>query len=138
MTALVIGYGNALRRDDAAGLHVARAVAARGTGVAVMECAQLVPELAEPIAGAGRVVFVDAVLGRAVESRLLGPIAPALLSHVTDPRALLVLAAQVFGRRPPAWIVTVPAFDTGIGEGLSPETAAVLDGAIAAVLDLIG
>jgi hydrogenase maturation protease len=138
MNALVIGYGNALRRDDAAGLHVVRAVAARGSGLAVMECPQLVPELAEPIAGAGLVVFVDAALVGGVETHVLDTMAPVPLSHVTDPRALLALAAQVFGRRPPAWIVTVPAFDTGIGEGLSPETAAVLDGAIEAVLDLVG
>jgi len=126
---------------------VARAVSARSSGVSgvsgvtVLECRQLVPELAESIARAGRVVFVDArqggQLGGGVTTLELHSIAAAPLTHVVDPRALLALAARLHGRRPPAWIVTVPAFDTGIGEGLSPGTAALVDRAVDAVFELL-
>ena len=58
---LVIGYGNELRGDDAAGPCVARGVADWGRpevdGLAVH---QLTPELAPALAGAEVVVFVDA------------------------------------------------------------------------------
>jgi hydrogenase maturation protease len=134
---LVIGCGNALRRDDGAGLCVARLVASRSRGVSVLECHGLTPELAEPIARAASVVFVDAQVGGAVTTLELVPIASAPFCHLLDGRALLDLAERVFGRRPPAWMVTVPAFDTEIGEGLSPGTGALLDRAVAAVLRLV-
>jgi Ni,Fe-hydrogenase maturation factor len=119
---------------------VARAVAARAAAVSVLQRAMLVPELAEPVARADLVVFVDARPGGAVATLALDPLEPlepASLSHVTDPRALLALAARLFGRCPPAWIVTVPAFDLAIGEGLSSATAAAVDEATGAVLRLL-
>jgi Ni,Fe-hydrogenase maturation factor len=97
----------------------------------------LVPELAESVAGVGRVVFVDAQMGGAVAVRELDEQGEGPLTHATDPRAVLGLAARVFGRRPRAWIVTVPAFDTGIGEGLSAETEAAVEQAVDAVLALL-
>jgi hydrogenase maturation protease len=149
LSALVIGYGSALRRDDAAGLHVARAVAACAPAAEVVEVALLVPELAERVAQAECVVFVDAAIApaetapsadgcSAVTTAVIEPLlSPPLMAHVTSPRALVALAARLFGRAPPAWIVTVPAFDTTVGEGLSRRTAALRDAAVAAVLTLL-
>ena len=58
---LVVGYGSALRSDDTAGRYVAEAIERRALpGVTVSTPTQLVPELAELIARATRVVFVDA------------------------------------------------------------------------------
>ena len=52
---LIIGIGNSLRRDDGAGLVLARGLAetwqTAGHRVQLIETHQLVPELAEPIAG---------------------------------------------------------------------------------------
>ena len=60
---LVIGYGNTLRRDDGVGPHVAEAIAALALpGVEALVCPLLTPELAEAIARARRVVFVDAMV----------------------------------------------------------------------------
>ena len=55
---LVIGYGNELRRDDGLGPRVAASLA--GPGVRALAVRQLTPELAEEVATARLVVFVDA------------------------------------------------------------------------------
>ncbi|MDW8308397.1 MAG: hydrogenase maturation protease [Verrucomicrobiales bacterium] len=123
---LVIGYGNTLRGDDAAGPRVAEAVEAlRLPGVRVIACHQLTPELAEPIAQADRVVFVDAAVAppRKVRLRRLTPRTTAQpMSHATDPRALLTLARELFGRVPRAWWLTIPAVRFDFGESLSATT----------------
>jgi hypothetical protein len=62
--ALVIGYGNTLRGDDAVGQVVARALAGEAAieGVEVIACHQLMPELAECIDAADMLLFITAKL----------------------------------------------------------------------------
>jgi hypothetical protein len=58
---LLIGYGNELRGDDGVGPYVAREIDRRDLpGVRTFALHQLAPELAEEIAGADGVIFVDA------------------------------------------------------------------------------
>jgi Ni,Fe-hydrogenase maturation factor len=60
-SALVIGYGNDLRGDDAAGPRVAELIGARELpGVRAIASRQLTPDLAEQLARADLAVFVDA------------------------------------------------------------------------------
>lgn len=123
---LVLGYGNTLRGDDAAGPRVAEAVAALDLpGVRALACHQLTPELAETLAQSERVVFVDAAVDRPLRVRLrpLRPGPPASVgSHFSDPRAVLALARQLFGRAPRAWWLTIPALRFEFGETLSAPT----------------
>jgi hydrogenase maturation protease len=124
-TVLVIGYGNRLRGDDGMGPRVAEAIAARGRpGVRVLTPRQLVPELAADLAGARLAVFVDARAGAAdagVAAVAVGPGASHdWTTHAAAPPALLALTFSVFGRAPAAWWVTVPGWDFGLREGLSP------------------
>jgi hydrogenase maturation protease len=124
---LVIGYGSPLRGDDAVGQEVAAAVAAWGVpDVQCLAVQQLTPELAEPVAHARLVVFVDAypaTPGASVDVRPLEPGGgPAALGHTADPRFLLGLARALYGACPPAWLVTVPGTDFDLGTGLSPTT----------------
>jgi hydrogenase maturation protease len=125
--ALVIGYGNELRRDDGVGPEVARAVGKlRLPGVRVIACHQLVPELAGLLAAAGRVVFVDATIhpGDRVRLTPLEPAAqPDAPGHTGAPRSLLALARTAFGRCPAAWQLTIPVESLDFGEGLSPRAA---------------
>jgi hydrogenase maturation protease len=119
---LVIGYGNELRRDDGIGPCVARAVAAwNHPGLLALAVPQLTPELADDLAFVDRVVFVDA--GRegpfAVRSLLPAASGGGGRSHLSDPRGLLALTEALYGHRPTAWLVTVPAADLGLGTGLS-------------------
>ena len=57
---LVIGYGNTLRGDDAAGVHAAGLIAKRHPEIICVCLHQLVPELAEQIAECDIVFFIDA------------------------------------------------------------------------------
>ena len=122
--SLVIGYGNTLRGDDGVGVRVAEAVEAWGMpGVKVIACHQLMPELAEAVARAQRVVFVDAALDapREVQWRRLEPAQSSqLIAHAADPRTLLAMARDVYQHCPEAWWLTIPIDVTAFAESLSP------------------
>ena len=122
---LVIGYGNTLRTDDGVGRRVAMAVSSWGRpDVESIAVHQLAPELAEPLATAELAIFIDARLaegGEAVEVRPLEPSGGrGGLGHASDPRALLAAARALYGRSPRRLLVTVPAAELSVGEGLSP------------------
>ncbi len=136
---LVVGVGSDLRGDDVAGRLVADAIEHRGLpGVAVRSVVQLVPELAEPIARADRVVFVDASVAiERVTVRQVSPQSAAGDSHHATPSALLDLVAELGWSIPPATIVEVPAFDLTLGEHLSAATAASIERAVDEVVGLI-
>jgi hydrogenase maturation protease len=133
---LVIGYGSTLRGDDAAGPLVAEKVAEWGrTDVRALAAHQLTPELAETLAGARLVVFVDARHGSETGEVRAEPLEPAdaapTLGHVGNPRALLALARALYGRCPEAWLIAIPAPDLGFGDKLSP----VAERGVAAALE---
>ena len=121
---LVIGYGNTLRGDDGVGPRVAEAVGNLGLpGVRTLICPLLTPELADPISRAQTVVFVDAAVDapREIQWRKLAPKASSqLMAHAADPRTMLALARDVFGRVPEAWWLTIPAVELDFCEELSP------------------
>jgi hydrogenase maturation protease len=131
---LVIGYGNALRSDDGAGPRVAEKVAAMNyPGVRALICPLLTPELADPISQARAVLFVDAAVDspREVRLRKLEPAESAqIMTHAADPRALLALARDVFGRAPQAWWLTIPAVKFDFSSELSPEAEQGMAGAL--------
>ncbi|MEY4430379.1 MAG: hypothetical protein RLZZ533_315 [Cyanobacteriota bacterium] len=129
MTAVVIGYGNRLRRDDGAGQHLAEWLARRPrTGLVVRACHQLTPELVALLPGATRVLFIDAAL--ALASPRLQPLPPTPpkaaepFSHALTPQQLLALTQLLHGARPAAWQLLIPAHQLQLGEGLSRTTAA--------------
>jgi len=121
---LVVGYGNELRRDDGVGAKVAAAIAERNLpGVYAIACHQLTPELTESIASATHVVFVDGALNTdgSVKCCEIEPDENSqVMTHATNPRSLLALAKQAFGRCPPASWLTIPVQDVDFGEELSP------------------
>jgi hydrogenase maturation protease len=155
LRTLVIGYGNPSRRDDGVGLavvnglrerlgqpplldgedgyddllanpaHGARSTSARPADTLFLQ--QLMPELAETLAGYDRVWFVDAHLGvipDPVRRVALTPsMDPAMVSHHLKPEALLALAAQLYGRAPQGELFSIRGFDFNFGEELSAETA---------------
>lgn len=137
---LVIGIGNSLRRDDGAGLLLARGLAdvwqAADRPVRLLLTHQLAPELAEDSAAddVAAVLFVDAALDDGGDCRL-EPVGDADatpgLGHQVGPALVLLYAERLFGRRPPAWLLRVPGHDFAHGEGLSPATAAAVAGRIA-------
>jgi hydrogenase maturation protein HypF len=147
---LLIGYGNTLRRDDGAGPAVVAAVSSRAqvgspfAHLRTLVAHQLLPELADPIADAERVIFVDARVTDPAAGVTVEPIAPADLAtarfdgHVASPAALLTLARVVFGRAPrEAWLVTLPGVDFDLGEGLSALTEAAVATASDRIVDML-
>jgi hydrogenase maturation protease len=131
---LVIGYGNDLRGDDGAGVHAASLVAARSPRSLVIVTQQLTPDLAEDIAAAARVVFVDAypAYGNGaplcVERIRVGAAGPTrTLGHQGKPAELVHLADRLFGTSIEAWVVGIPAFSFDAGETISAETMLRID-----------
>lgn len=139
---LVIGYGNTLRNDDGVGPLIAEKIEELCLpGVETVQCGLLTPELAEPIARAKLVVFVDAAVDapREVQLRTLAPADSCqIMAHAADPRTMLALARDVFGHAPRAWWLTVPARDVGIGETLSPFTRELMEVAITELCRIAG
>ena len=136
---LVLGYGNTLRRDDGVGPKAADAIAALNLpGVRVLTCQQLAPELAEPIARFHR-RFCGCCHGRPPRGGLARTgnrrywpnFCPRL-----HPSALVALAGHLYGHRPHAWLLAIPATDLGIGDGLSPVARQGLDDAVRMIRSL--
>jgi hydrogenase maturation protease len=139
---LVIGYGNPLRGDDAVGWHVASAVAAwKLSHVRARAVQQLTPELAELLASVRRAIFVDARSDACGEGccvcSLDSGYAAIPIGHHGDPLCLLELAQAAFGRRPPAWWITIPASNFAFGAGLSSPTARALTTALREITRLV-
>jgi hydrogenase maturation protease len=137
---LVVGYGNPLRGDDGLGPAAAEEL----VGVLGSHCIevvtphQLVPELADAIAGVGLVIFVDARVedrppGSTAETRLEAgeegpPVGP--VGHHQTPAALMAAVEAMYGRRPSAIMFSVAgaAFDFGVG--LSPPVREAMPGLV--------
>lgn len=126
MSTLVIGYGNSLRGDDAAGITAAERIAARYDGVVCVCAHQLGPELAERISQHEAVVFLDASVQQSTlqmhriegEQRI-----SAAATHASSPMQLLALSEALYGRTPrQVWLVEIPAYDFDFGQVLSPGT----------------
>jgi hydrogenase maturation protease len=140
--SLVIGYGNTLRSDDGSGVRVAEAVAGwRLPGVAALCVQQLVPEIAARLAGIDLVVFVDAQLAGVGDGISISRIQPAPSvrpgSHIGDPRSLLTMSRVLYGRRPDAWLIGIPAVDLSIGETLSATAARGIEAACDSIRRII-
>jgi hydrogenase maturation protease len=138
---LVIGYGNELRSDDGVGPKTAEAVAEWNLpGVRTLTCHQLTPELAVPIASAQCVVFVDAAVDSITSVELREFQAPApdqIMAHAADPRILLKLAKEIFGRSPMAFWLTIPVENLAFGEELSPRAYEGLQCALGKIRELL-
>jgi hydrogenase maturation protease len=122
---LVIGIGNTLRQDDGLGPHAVAGLAPR-PGVNALTVQQLGPELAEPLAAATRVLFVD--VHRDSEGIELSPVVerPVPTGHALSPGGLLELTRALYGRAPAADLLTAPGTAFGFGEALSPQGTASL------------
>ncbi len=122
-STLLLACGNTLRRDDGVAREVAEEVEELNLpGLRVLSCDLLLPEMADPVSKSAQVIFVDAVADATRQTRIdrVAPAqSPQLLAHHASPEIVLALARDVFGHAPTAFLVTIPAEDFGLGEGLS-------------------
>lgn len=139
---LLIGYGNELRSDDGAGIRAVEMIAVRDLLARVITCHQLTPELADDIAAAAQVVFVDAYVanerGAGLRIERIGDGdacgacgACGASAHRSEPAALLELARRLHGSVPDAWMIGIPAYCFEAGEVISRATAQRVDEVVA-------
>lgn len=142
-SVLVIGYGNELRSDDAAGYLLAMRLAddPRLAHTIVLARRQLTPELALDASRAERLILLDA--SRQVEPgqvavRRLQPVRgePPVWSHNMDPQALIGLAEELYGRAPETYQVSLGVASLEMGERLSAAVEAALPPATETVVAL--
>ena len=132
---LIIGYGNQLRGDDAAGVVAAQQIEEQNwhkTQVIVQQ--QLTPELAELVSQAGSVVFLDAsasIDSTITSVQILEPqLSESFPAHSADPRSIVTLAQVLYHRAPKAWFITIPSVCFDFGAPLSEMTRLGIDVAI--------
>ncbi|HZT75795.1 MAG TPA: hydrogenase maturation protease [Vicinamibacterales bacterium] len=134
---LVIGYGNRLRGDDGVGWIAVEQMMARRPDVSIQIVQTLTPELAGDIALAHLVIFVDARTGdhpgRVHVERLEHDADADGSAHGLGPASLVAWTARLFGRRPPAYLVTIEGERFGFGETLSPNVERSIPEAVAAI-----
>jgi hydrogenase maturation protease len=138
MKALVIGYGNALCRDDGVGPFIAGQIAS-SPNLRVIACQQLTPELAEPVSQADRVIFVDAhaeippgeIAVQSVEPR------KSALIHQLGAGTLLDWSRELYGHAPEAVLIGIGAESFDLGEGLSPAVQRAAQKALETIQGII-
>jgi hydrogenase maturation protease len=130
---LVIGYGNTLRGDDAAGIRAAELIARQHPEIECVYVHQLMPELAEQIAESDIVFFIDADVN--VKQPKMRLITPGVeenqpRSHFISPESLLQLSRKLYQRIPSkTYVIGIPASQFEFSEELSEATnKAVEDG----------
>ncbi len=130
---LALALGTTLRGDDGAGAAIARGLAELLPGLEVIEASELLPEHAEAVASADGVLFLDASVSGTPGEVRVEPVAPraarAAVLHALLPEEIVGLARALYGRAPPAALVTVAGKDFAFGEALSPEVQAALPAA---------
>lgn len=125
---LVLACGNTLRGDDGVGLWLADWAEKRFAGqdaVRVIVRQQWTPELAEDVAAAGSVLFIDCAVDLPPGSVRLTVVQPAastegLATHHQGAAELLALGRELYDRLPrSARLLTVGAGSTELGETFS-------------------
>ena len=138
---LVIGYGNTLRGDDAAGICAAELIAKRHPEIECVCMHQLMPELAEQIAECDTVFFLDAEVNVTQPNvRLVEPTIEAdqPRTHFISPESLLRLSQQLYQRLPlKTYIVGIPASQFEFSEELSESTKKAVKESVALVESLL-
>jgi hydrogenase maturation protease len=132
---LILACGNTLRGDDGVGPWLAEWAEERfrgGAGIQILSRQQWTPELAEDIAEAESVIFIDCSLESQPGSVSLHPVDPApvnptIATHHLGAPELLALARELFGFTPQrVLLLSVGAASTEIGEEFSDAVKAAL------------
>lgn len=157
LPALVLGYGNTLRRDDGVGVRVAErlakdarlAPAIQAGRVIVSTAHQLTPEVALDLAAASLVVLIDADMAElpgviVVRELTAGGAsggderaAPGSSSHHVGAIELLALARELAGAAPRAVSIGIGVADLELGEGLSGPVEDAVPRAVEAAVEMV-
>jgi hydrogenase maturation protease len=141
-TAIVIGYGNELRGDDAIGQMIARIIKSRGLlSVKSIAVHQLTPELSEPLASARLAIFVDACVDYQSDKvkviSLLPSYSQNINGHICDPQSLLYLAKFLYNNCPETWLITVPGVNFELSDQISPTAEKGMEIALTKIMEIL-
>ncbi|HXZ81227.1 MAG TPA: hydrogenase maturation protease [Terriglobales bacterium] len=141
---LIIAFGNPLRCDDGVGWIAADQLRDQieDSEIEILTCHQLQPELADRIAEAQRVIFIDASVGDPpgmleVQNVASVPYSPGSFSHQLDPARLLACSWELYRHSPEAFVITVTGENFGYGTHLTSTVAALVPSLVAGVKSLI-
>lgn len=140
---LLVGYGNTMRQDDGVGCWIASHLAphyADDANVNIRQVRQLMPELAEEVARASHVIFVDASIEGEVAEVAVQPITPTNTfgdAHALYPPQILHLAQALYGQCPLAHLVTITGTNFDLGESLSPQVELAIPHALTIIKNLL-
>ena len=129
---LIVGIGNPLRSDDGLGWRIAQELSLQHSGgdVQVVAAQQLTPEMAEVASRAELLLFLDATCNGSPGSLRCEEVAsigsPSRQSHELYPADILKLARELYGRCPPAWMLTIAGESFETGEAFSPAVLAAI------------
>jgi hydrogenase maturation protease len=132
---LILACGNTLREDDGVGPWLAAWAEERFAGegsVHVVSRQQWTPELAEEIAGAQSVIFIDCAVNAQPGSVQLAPVepgggAPGLATHHFGAAELLSLSKDLYGSVPrTSLLLMIGAGSLELREGFSEAVNAAL------------
>ncbi len=132
---LILACGNTLRGDDGVGLRLAEWAEQRfeaNEDVRVVARQQWTPDLAEEIAAAESVLFIDSSIKSVPGCVSLIAVEPSAnhngsATHHLDANELLSLAREIFGSHSAhSMLLTIGAGSTELGESLSDPVEAAL------------
>jgi hydrogenase maturation protease len=132
---LILACGNTLRSDDGVGPWLAEWADQRFCNeprVRVIARQQWTPELAEEIAAAGAVLFLDCSIAAAPGELRLSPVEPAKSdaepgTHHLGAAELLALSRELYATLPrAAMLLTIGAGSTELGERFGDAVTAAL------------
>lgn len=132
---LILACGNTLREDDGVGPWLAQWTEERFQGesvVRVVSRQQWTPELAEDVAHAESVIFIDCAANVQQGSVRLGPVeagggSPGIATHHFGASELLQLSMELYGAVPrTSLLLTIGAGSLELREGFSEAVKAAL------------
>lgn len=134
LRCLILGCGNTLRGDDGVGAFLCAWADERFAGkpgVRVIARQQWTPELAQDVAAADSVIFIDCSIEQQPGQIHLREIAPSTSAtpgtHHVGATELLALARELFESTPRrACLLTIGAGSLELGERFSPAVKAAL------------
>ena len=143
---VILAWGNDFHQDDGAGRRAAAALRdLQLPHTDIHDFNQLVPEHAELLMDASRVIFLDAFPAEPGQGALLLPLHDqaalhlprSCFGHAVQPTEIATLAADLYGAKPEAWLAALPGFQFDLGEELSDATQAGIRDMLVKITGLI-
>lgn len=141
--ALILGFGNTLRRDDGVGVVAAQRLkeTVDKSRVRVIACHQLTVDLAKDISKVDRVIMIDAdqkgTPGLVTVTKIkLENSSTSTYSHELDPATLIGCSKALYGKSPETFLITITGESFDFGEGVSKLVSCVLPEALERAMQL--